>query len=390
MQVDVPTLLSYTTVLIALFGGVFTYFWSREKREVRLIWFAMPFLMALAGTAMTINPALKPGEHGLRLSAFFLVLAYGFAWQAARALYRRKPLLLAVLLPSLLWLGLATALSWNLPLLTTGFRFVLLATFSGLAAYEFWRGKDEDLPSRRVVFRVFCIVAVLNAVRIPVMAITPMPIGIAPTEVWAVVLYNLASVVFLLMATTFMITLARERLAAYNYGLALRDAMTGVYNRRAYFEHVEALATRGEGATPPFALIVFDIDSFKAINDTFGHQTGDEVIILAAQAAVASLRKHDKVFRMGGEEFACLLPDTDLHEAHSAAERIRTVFQQIAATLDGKTVGGTISLGVAASNGDITPERLFIEADGALYAAKNSGRNRTFGMATDKAAAIVS
>lgn len=378
MQVDVPTLLSYTTVLVALFGGVFTYFWSREKRDAPLIWFALPFLMALMGTAITVNPALKPGDAGLRLGVFFLLLAYGFAWQAVRALYRRKRLLLAVLLPSMLWLALATTPNdLNLPLITTGYRFTLLAVFNGLSAYEFWQSADEDLPSRRILFKVFCTFAALNAVRIPVMAIAPMPIGVAPTEVWAVILYNLASVVFLLLATTFMIMLARERQAAHNYRLALRDAMTGIYNRRAYFEHIKSFASGSQGMMPHFALIVFDIDNFKTINDRFGHQTGDEVIILAAQAAVASLRKHDRVFRMGGEEFACLLPDTDLQEAHHAAERLRLVFQKIAATMDGKAIHATISLGVAASNGDVTPERLFMEADTALYDAKNSGRNRT-------------
>lgn len=391
MQVDVPTLLSYTTVLIALFGGVFTYVWSREKRDAPLIWFALPFLMALVGTAITVNPALKAGEVGLRLGVFFLLLAYGFAWQAVRALYHRKRLALAVLLPCLLWLGLSTALQdWNPPVITTGFRLVLIAAFNGLAAYEFARSQDEDLPSRRIVFWVFCIFAILNLVRIPIMTVAPMPIGTAPTQVWAVILYNLASVVFLLLVTTFMITLARERLAAHNYGLALLDAMTGIYNRRAYFDDINSYAAGPEGMTPPFALIVFDIDKFKAINDRFGHHTGDQVIILAAQAAVATLRKHDKVFRIGGEEFVCLLPGTSLRDAHHVAERIRTVFQKIAVTVDGQPIGATISLGVAASGGDVAPEQLFIAADAALYEAKNSGRNRTAMMPAAKADAVIS
>jgi len=378
MQVDVPTLLSYTTVLVALFGGAFTYFWSREQREAPLIWFALPFLMALTGTALTVNPALIPGGRGLQFSVFFILLAYGFTWQAVRALYRRKRLPLAVLLPALFWLAFATVLrDWSLPLIVTGFRFALLAAFSGLSAYEFWCDKDEDLPSRRALFRLFSLFAVLNTIRIPVMEITPMPIGIAPTEVWAVMVYNLISVTLLLLAPTFMIVLARERQAAQNYRLALRDAMTGAYNRRAYFEHIRTLSSEPGAASPHFALIVFDIDKFKSINDRFGHQTGDKVIILAVQAATAALRKHDKVFRMGGEEFACLLPDTNLQEAHAVAERLRSTFQHIAATVDEHAICATISLGVAASNGDISAEQLFMQADAALYEAKNFGRNRT-------------
>ena len=379
MHVDVPTLISYTTVLIALFGGLFTYFWSREKRDVSLLWFALPFLMAMLGAASTVNPSLRPGDLGFRLAIFFLLLAYGFAWQAARAVSRRKPLVWPVLLPSLLWLILSATVMgyWHLPLVSTAPKLVILAAFNGLAAYEFWRNQDEDLPSRRALVWVFGVFALLNAMRIPVMTIAPMPIGLAPTEVWAVIVYNLASVTLALLVTTFIIALTRERQAASNYGLAIRDALTDVYNRRAYFEHMNSFARDGSGATPPYALIVFDIDNFKAINDRFGHHTGDEVIILAAQAAVTTLRKQDMVFRMGGEEFTCLLPDAHLQEAHIAAERVRLVFQKIASNVDGKAIGATVSAGVAASNGDVTPDQLFTLADAALYEAKTGGRNRT-------------
>ncbi len=123
--------------------------------------------------------------------------------------------------------------------------------------------------------------------------------------------------------------------------------------------------------------MVFDIDHFKSINDRFGHQNGDKVIILAAQAAEATLRKHDKVFRIGGEEFVCLLPDTSPQEAYDAAERVRLVFQEIAATVNGEQMDATISIGVAASDGSLAADQVMARADAALYEAKRSGRNRT-------------
>jgi diguanylate cyclase (GGDEF)-like protein len=140
---------------------------------------------------------------------------------------------------------------------------------------------------------------------------------------------------------------------------------------------LQAFATNGDNPIPPYALLVLDIDNFKSINDRFGHQTGDQVIILAAQAAGTTLRKHDKVFRIGGEEFVCLLPDTTMQQAHDAAERLRSAFREIANTVDGKAIGATISIGVAATDGLMTADQVFAEADAALYQAKTLGRNRT-------------
>lgn len=376
---DAPTLISYTTVLIALMGGMFAFFWSREKHKAPLFWFVLPFLFGVTGAAFTIGPAFNPGWLGPRLGVFFILLAYGFAWQAVRALYHRRRLILPVLLPSLLWLILSSSFREKLepPILTAAIRMALLAAFNGLAAYEFWRHAEEGLPSGKTLFWVFATYAMLNAARIPVMLIAPMPIGLAPTEIWAVVLYNLASVILALLVTTLMITLARERQSARDYGLVLRDALTDVYNRRAYYEHMQAFATNGDSPIPPYALLVLDIDNFKSINDRFGHQTGDKVIIRAAQAAGTTLRKHDKVFRIGGEEFVCLLPDTTMQQAYDAAERLRSAFLELAETVDGTPIRATISIGVAATDGGMTADQVFAEADAALYQAKTLGRNRT-------------
>jgi predicted signal transduction protein with EAL and GGDEF domain len=275
--------------------------------------------MGAAGAALLVSPTLKLGDWALRLGVFFILLAYGFAWQAVRRIYGRPPSPLLVVAPTLLWLILSMTVltkSWDLLVVNAVIRRGLVALFSGLSAYEFWRSRHtEDLRSRRVLFWVFATFGALNAVRIPFVSILPAPLGAAPTEAWSVVIYNLEAVILVLLASVFMIVLSRERMSSRNYGLALRDAMTNVYNRRAYHEHMQALGTNGEGLVPPYALLVLDIDRFKSINDRFGHQLGDKVIVLAAQTAEAALRKHDSVFRLGGEEFACLLPDTGLLEA---------------------------------------------------------------------------
>jgi len=375
MRVDSPTLILYTTVMMALIGALFAFFWSREDRPVGLPWLVLPFLLGAAGAACTIAPT---GYWMLWLAAFFLLLAYGFAWQGIRIFYRRKPLPLVVVALTSGWLLLSIAGAdrpeWVL--VSAIARTGLIAAFCGLAARELWLSRSEDLPSRRILFRVFAICCGLHLARIPLMQVAPMPIGLAPTTSWAVIVYNLSSVVLALLATVFLIALARERVSAHNYGMAMRDAMTGVYNRRAYYEQMHAPGE--EGNALPYALFVFDIDRFKTINDRFGHDTGDLVIVTIARAARASLRAEDRIFRMGGDEFVCLLPGANLRSAYEAAERIRSMFEKVAATVDGKPVNATISIGVAATDGELGRDEVFSLADAALYAAKKSGRNQTF------------
>ena len=381
MHIDTPTLISYTAVLIALVGGLFVFFWSREERPATLFWLSLPFFMGAAGAALLVSPTLKLGDWALRLGVFFILLAYGFGWQAVRRICGRPPSPLLVVAPTVVWLILSMMVltkSGDWLVINASIRRGLVALFTGLSAYELWRSREaEDLRSRRVLFWVFATFCALNLVRIPFVSILPAPLGAAPTQTWSVVVYNLEAVTLVLLVSVFLIVLSRERMSSRNYGLALRDAMTNVYNRRAYHEHMQALNTNGEGPMPPYALLVLDIDRFKSINDRFGHQLGDKVIVLAAQTAEATLRKHDRVFRLGGEEFACLLPDTGLPEACDAAERVRLAFQKTAAAIDGTSIGATISIGVAATECNATADQVFAQADAALYEAKRSGRNRT-------------
>lgn len=220
---------------------------------------------------------------------------------------------------------------------------------------------------------VFAAYSAFDAARLPFVMLLPLPLGALPTETWAVIVSNLKAVTLVIIVSACLIALARKRARQHHYRMALRDGLIGIRNRRAYQETLRTLE-----AARPFAMLVFDIDRFKSINDAFGHKLGDQVIILAARAGETALRKLDMVFRIGGEEFVCILPDVTAAEARHAAERLRTTFQTIAATVDGKAVNATISIGVAASDGKSpSPDDVFAQADAALYRAKQGGRNRT-------------
>lgn len=172
--------------------------------------------------------------------------------------------------------------------------------------------------------------------------------------------------------------------------LATRDPLTGLYNRRyaeAYLTHVADEASR---SGQPFAIMMLDLDRFKAVNDTWGHRVGDEVLVETARRLTANLREIDLLARHGGEEFLVAMPETDLAQARAAAERLRRVIGEapMHAASQGIDVPVTVSIGVTVWRGhDVATEMsvLIDEADSALYASKSTGRNLVT-CATDSAA----
>jgi diguanylate cyclase (GGDEF)-like protein/PAS domain S-box-containing protein len=177
---------------------------------------------------------------------------------------------------------------------------------------------------------------------------------------------------------------AEEKIKRLNAGLeelAMTDYLTNLYNRRYFMQRGEEDLKRTKRSNQPLALLMMDIDEFKNVNDTYGHEAGDMALQQVAAALKSSLREVDILGRMGGEEFAVLLPNTSLVEAVPLAERVRHV---IAATpieiLSGDshiTITITISMGVAAFTKEIsTIDDLLRNADAALYQAKRNGRNR--------------
>jgi len=159
--------------------------------------------------------------------------------------------------------------------------------------------------------------------------------------------------------------------------LARTDTLTGLANRRAFDEVAEQEIQRAQRYSTPLALIMTDLDHFKRINDCYGHRVGDHVLRHFADVLKASVRTIDLVGRWGGEEFALLLPGTDLAEAAQAAERMRVTVAAALPRIEGNDCAYTASFGVAAFNAATpTLTALLGRADAALYRAKEQGRNR--------------
>lgn len=159
--------------------------------------------------------------------------------------------------------------------------------------------------------------------------------------------------------------------------LSITDELTGLSNRRCFETTFEKEYLRAARYNNKLTLVMFDIDHFKTINDTYGHQCGDFVLKQISNAALQTFRKTDTVFRYGGEEFVVILTETDIEQSIIPLERFRKTVQTLGLNYQGQDVNVTVSLGACQLTSDIsTKEELLQKTDEALYEAKNSGRNK--------------
>ncbi len=185
-------------------------------------------------------------------------------------------------------------------------------------------------------------------------------------------LYVVSFVFSILLYSVGIVLMVSERLRAELEHLATRDSLTGALNRRQMTELFANEVLRCQRHGRKMGLLLMDLDHFKAINDTFGHQAGDVVLVRLVANVKALLRQTDQLARFGGEEFAVLLPDTSLEEAIAAAERIRTACVP-------STPGSSCSVSIGVTTNQSTTDTLdtmLARADAAMYRAKANGRNR--------------
>lgn len=299
----------------------------------------------------------------LRLLYCPLYLAIGFAFRRVQS-YRAMALIAVggVLFSELLLVLIFNRLDTGMTYGIGGFMFYPLISFIGFQGFS---------------IRVTALYSVLYAAIPHLLAVTHVAIGFQHVH-YAVLIWPAAFLTVLghLAATQSY----RQR---YESELALQrasntDAMTGVANRRSFIPLIHQEMLRCQRFERPLSLMMLDIDHFKSINDTYGHPTGDNVICKLAEVCCMESRQIDKVARLGGEEFAILLPETDLSFALAVAERIRLAVEALAMrSIDNREFRFTVSIGVAEYQTDnASIEQLLSAADAALYRAKNAGRNQ--------------
>lgn len=194
------------------------------------------------------------------------------------------------------------------------------------------------------------------------------------TYTFGVVLYMFFGSVIVFGVYSYVLGRSEERFAE----LSMHDHLTGLYNTRLFHDTLKSQFSLAERHGHNLTLLLLDVDRFKRVNDTYGHQVGDRVLSTIAQKVTGEVRTGDMVARVGGEEFAVILPETDTEGGAELAERIRETIQQTTLTLAGNVqLSVTVSIGVAGMD-TLYPEtttELFASVDAALYEAKDSGRN---------------
>ena len=176
------------------------------------------------------------------------------------------------------------------------------------------------------------------------------------------------------------LTKTKEELQTVNrqlYDRATKDPLTGLFNRRKMIDSLEYEKERNRRGDSSYAIIICDIDHFKTINDTYGHDCGDEILKQLAGLLIDTVRKQDQISRWGGEEFLILLPETDEEGARILAEKIRRRIEEESFTCPEHSIEMTMTFGVGLCEGEKDPDRCIKEADLALYHGKQRGRNRT-------------
>ncbi|MBO9192888.1 GGDEF domain-containing protein [Rhizobium sp. 16-449-1b] len=249
---------------------------------------------------------------------------------------------------------------------------IAIASFLFATAYQYWRARAEAIVPLTGITSLYCLTAFSFVLCAAVLIYQgKLVLGAAPDN-WSEDLSLAVCIASMTGIGALSLALHQWRMAARHRIDAATDPLTGLLNRRALFDR------HGAGVMgPTTAVLVFDIDHFKSINDNFGHTVGDRVLKVFAAELTASCRLSDTVARLGGEEFAMVLHEVMPGRAEVVAERIRKAFEGRELDIDGEICKCTVSVGVASGRTKPLPfDAMLTAADKALYAAKRAGRNR--------------
>ena len=373
MSLDTSTLYLVATLVAALLGAMLLFFGQRENIPALRWWGAAYVLGASSIAVSTLTNSLLIQQLSLSLNAAGFV-ACGMVWGAARVFHGHPPNLPGMLLGAFVWLAAISLLAPITPAMRMTVGAAIVAVYAMLTASELLTERRKAMKRRWPSF----IVPVLHGF------VLMLPILLGDyfhgddqgfgDGVWATIFAM--ELVLYAVGTVFVIfMLVSERTVRAHKAAASLDPLTGIFNRRGFSEATARMIEREADAGRPVTVMIFDIDHFKSINDRFGHAAGDDVLCRFANVITGTLRITDLCGRIGGEEFAALLP-CSMEEALLAAERVREAFATSGIVIADTSVNTTVSIGVAGGPVGTELDVLLAAADTALYQAKRGGRNR--------------
>ncbi|SDS09636.1 GGDEF domain-containing protein [Bradyrhizobium canariense] len=373
MLLDTSTLYLVATMVAAMLGAMLLFF-GRQESIPALKWWGTAYLLGAASVALwTLAGAALGGMLLLALHAVGFV-ACGMVWNASRVFHGRKPNLPGLVLGAMAWIAAVMTFAPEASMMRMTIGAGIVAVYAALTAGELWTERRRTLQKRWPAI----VVPVLHGLvlMLPILLgdfLRPQDAAFA-SSIWVTV-FSVELVLYAVGTVFVIFMLVSDRVVTAHKTAASMDPLTGMFNRRGFAEATSRVIEREALAGRPVTVMIFDIDHFKSINDRFGHPAGDEILKLFSTVVVNNLRISDLSGRVGGEEFAALLP-CSLEEGVIVAERVREAFAESGIVVDEGPVDTTVSIGVAGGPAGTELEVLLAAADTALYQAKRGGRNR--------------
>ncbi|WP_050422549.1 GGDEF domain-containing protein [Bradyrhizobium tropiciagri] len=371
MSFDPSTLYLFATMVAGMLGAMLWLF-GRQEKIPALKWWGTAYLLGAASVALwtvgssTLDPMVMLGLNAIGFAAC------GMVWNAARIFHGRKANLPGLVLGPIAWIGAMTTVTDPAMRLTIGAGIV--AIYAALTASELWSERRRAMQRRWIAIAI--PVAHGCVLMLPILVGDLMRLnGQNFVSSFWVTLFSIELVLYAIGTVFVIFMMVSDRAVAVHKTAASIDPLSGMLNRRGFSEACARVIEREADGGRPVTVMIFDIDHFKSINDRFGHPAGDEILKLFSAVVVNNLRISDLSGRIGGEEFAALLP-CSLEEGVLVAERVREAFENSNITCEEGAVDTTVSIGVAGGPAGTELEVLLAAADTALYQAKRGGRNR--------------
>ncbi len=373
-----PTLVAIAAILMVLMTFMLLAAWRLNPHIPGLKGWTLAFG---CGLLVCLNLLLRDSGHEWLMVIMTQLSSFLLAWlnlaAARRYLGRRALPVLAGVAGAVS--VLACALYFTLLEVNQGARFLLQSTTAGLlflmAARQMATGGVREYPARYLF-------AAISGSHGLFLLLRPWLFRLGEHGMFdrhgTLVVSHLAvveSIIAVVMLGFSVVMLANEQVTQALKHMADRDPLTGTYNRRAFMNMLEKATHYSSRLGFPVSVLLIDLDHFKRINDTWGHQRGDDALRHVVGVAHDCLREGDILGRLGGEEFAIALPNANQHEAEQIASRLRQAIAAQPLQYAGALLPLTTSIGVAAWRPPESPDGLLHRADEAMYQAKRQGRN---------------
>ena len=378
---------------MALLGALLLFAGVQNRSISAPLWWGAAQLTGAIGLGLSTPTGALPGFVSIDVANALVLLAYGLTWAGARDFAGRKVLPLVIVFAPVVWL-----LACRIPVfeseanLRAMLASAMTAMLAAATAEELWRGRAEPLLSRWPTVIVLLAYAAALLARIPAIFFSPLFADGSLLSGVSFALISFGTLLFTVVMSFLLLNMTKERTELQHKINAMLDPLSGVPNRRGFLDGARRLLMQQALDGEPLAMMLFDLDRFKDINDRMGHAVGDRVLQTFATSSTGTLGADVLFGRIGGEEFAALFPVGDLGEAFAVADRVRRNFAEAASRFANGDLVPTVSAGInlavhasppeeKATNGNASDPKPRVDtllevADRALYRAKANGRNR--------------